>query len=135
MHTQTPTLKLKPQVQYEAYLLTHPWGRDKTIPIDRVWTDAHCTDPNITLAPTDWSAGYCNDPTISNQTDCVGTYVVFERVVRARSARILIISLFRVSVMLLKLQEYHSWCSSAKRENFNHIPQILRVSQCYHYLL
>ena len=25
--------------------------------------------------------------------------------------------------------------SSAKRENFNHIPQILRVSQCYHYLL
>ena len=74
MHTQTPTLKLKPQVQYEAYLLTHPWGRDKTIPIDRVWTDAHCTDPNITLAPTDWSAGYCNDPTISNQMDCVGTY-------------------------------------------------------------
>jgi len=60
--------------QYETYLSTHPWGRDKTIPIDRVWTAAHCTDPNITLAPSDWSAGFCNDPLISNQTDCVGTY-------------------------------------------------------------
>ena len=35
----------------------------------------------------------------------------FVRGVRARSARISIISLFRVSVMSLKLQEYHSYRS------------------------
>ena len=38
-------------------------------------------------------------------------YVVFERSVRARSARISIISLFHVSIISLKLQECHSYHS------------------------